>query len=341
MRTPRPNFGTRIIELDMGQVRDRERNTGTIVSSGTDPLLLRSALPFEALFLAHYDEIRALVSLDAPGAAVIAIHAPTGRLAGRLWVKRKPDRPNAAILGRHSECDLVLDHGGVSLRHAALIVPKGDGGAPRFWLRDLRTHGGLDSEAGLPIGGALVERAGLFRLGGYALIAIATGSGERWPERGADAWAELHGTTAALRVVGMDMAKPTSRPGRTPSVTVIRGPLDTSSRLMDPGGVRVATLRLDSGPRRARLALDEHALGRGVLLGRYARCDSSSVFDEPDLSRVHALVVRVEDDVVLIDTASTHGTYGSSDPAHTARVVLLSGGEVATLGHDLATVRLE
>ncbi len=110
---------------------------------------------------------------------------------------------------------------------------------------------------------------------------------------------------------------------------------------MEPGGVRVATLRLDSGPRRARLALDEEALGRGVLLGRYARCDSSLVFAEGELSRVHALVVRVEEDVVAIDTASTHGIYASRDPARRARVVLLSDGEVATLGHDLATVRLE
>lgn len=339
MSTPRPNVATRVIQLDMGQVRDRERNTGTLIG-GTDPLLLRERVPFEALFLAHYEEIRALVSLEARGAAVIAIHAPTARLAGRLWVTRKPDRPNAAVIGRHSECDLVLDRGGVSLRHVALIVPKVDAGAPRFWLRELRTHGGLDSEAGIPIGGALVERAGLFRLGGYALIAIATGTGEEWPASGVDAWAELHGRSTALRVVGMDAAKPASRPVREASVSVIRGPLETSMRMLDPGGEKVCTLRLESGPRRARLALDEAALGRGVLLGRYSRCDSSAVLADEGISRVHAMVVRVEDQIVLVDTGSTQGVYEAAQPGVRRRVVVLSDGEVATLGDDLATVRL-
>ncbi len=341
MSTPRrPNLATRFAQLDMGQVRDADRNHGTLVA-GTDPLLMRAAIPYEALFTAHYSAVRELAARDAPGAAIIAVHAPTGALAGRLWLANKRDRPNAAIVGRHSECDLVLDHGALSLRHLALVVPRLDAGTPRFWVRELRTSGGLDSADGTPVGGALVEGAGLFRAGGYALIAFATGAGAPWPPSAEEAWAALH--RRAPRVVPMDPAlppRPRVEAARAPSVSVIRGPLQTSEVLLEPGAVKACVLRIDADGQRARLALDEAALGRGVLLGRYARCDSGAALRIEEVSRVHLLVVRVEGDLVAIDTASTHGTYLAPDAPEPVRVVLLSSGEVAHLGRHLATVRL-
>lgn len=344
MSTPRPNLATRFARLDMGQVRDAHRNEGTIVA-GTDPLLARAAIPYETLFFAHYAAIRELAAREAPGAAMIAVHAPTGALAGQLWLRRKPDRPNAAIVGRHSECDLVLDHGSLSLRHVALVVPRVDGGTPRFWVRELRTGGGLDSVQGTPVGGALVEGAGLFRAGGYALIAFATGrgTGGAWPVRAQDAWAALHQRATGPRVIPMDPGlppRPRLEASPAPSVSVIRGPLKTSEALLEPGGVRACTLRIDSEGHRARLALDEAALGRGVLLGRYARCDSGAVLRIEEISRVHLLVVRVEEDLVAIDTASTQGTYLEPDAPQRAHVVVLSKGEVAHLGRHLAAVRV-
>lgn len=178
-------------------------------------------------------------------------------------------------------------------------------------------------------------------MGGYALFTFATGAPEHWPESATEAWAKLEGRNTPLRVVRIeDRARPQPRRERAASVSVIRGPIETSEAMLEPGATRACTLRIEAGARRLRLALDEAALGRGVLLGRYSRCDSAHVFADDDISRVHVLVVRVEDDIVAIDTASTNGVYTSPSDDDPTRVVRLSSGEVAHLGDGLGVVRL-
>ena len=332
---------TRFVRLDMGQVRDHGRDVRTVIST-LDELASRGPVPFEALFMAHYRSIRALARLDVAGAGVIAVHAPTGLLAGRLWVARHEDRANAGIVGRHSVCDLVLDDPRISLRHLAFVLPAGDRHRDRFSLHELRTSRGLVGELGQPMGGAHVEGAGLFRIGPFALFAFNTGTPERWPELASDAWRDLSGRTQGLRVVRPDpeRQRPIARPARTPSVTAIRGPMRTNEILLSPGGVRACTLSLASGPRRQRLALGEAALERGVLLGRYSRCDSGDVLSSKNISRIHLLVLRVDDDLLAIDTASSHGVFRADDDQTLARVVRLDAGEIAVLGDGDASVRL-
>jgi hypothetical protein len=55
------------------------------------------------------------------------------------------------------------------------------------------------------------------------------------------------------------------------------------------------------------------ALVEGILLGRYDRCQGWELLADPEVSRVHALVIQLRDRLVAVDTASTHGTFVGSE----------------------------
>lgn len=345
MSDQRHTMHTRVIHLDMGQVRDRDRDCRTIVASVSSLVacdVVRPPVPFEALFLAHYRSIREIARNDIPGAVVVVVHAPSGRLAGRVWIARRADRPNAGIIGRHSVCDLVLDDPNVSLRHLALIVPPRGEPEGCFTLHELRTPDGFYGELGQRMGGARVEGVGLFGIGAYALFTFSTGEPDRWPELAVDAWRDLAGAFSAVSVVRplpRDQG-PVPRVSSTLSVTAIRGPMHTNQMLMEIGEERVCALHVRSDGRRQRLALGEGALKRGVLLGRYPRCDSEGVLVSTEISRVHLLVLRVGEGIYGIDTASTHGVHTDAEATHPERVVAFTDGEIAILGDDVAEVTL-
>ena len=116
--------------------------------------------------------------------------------------------------------------------------------------------------------------------------------------------------------------------------------MKTSQDLLREGEDRAGALVVRSGARRRRLALGPTALRRGVLLGRYARCDSAGVLRSTDLSRVHLFVLEVAERIWAFDTASTHGVSLDLLGDSPARVVELSVGQVAILANGEAEVSL-
>lgn len=318
---------SRSIHLAPGLRRDRDLNTRTVVLDlGA---LERRAPPFEALFLAHYRVLRELARRERPGLGLVAVSLDSCELAGHAWVGRRDDRANALIVGRHSECDLVLPSESVSLRHLALLLPTTARWPMQYTVHELQTGVGLRDGVDRAICGARVERAGLFRVGPYALFTVATGAPREWPELASEAWARLGGSTVALR-------EPRPRGGS--QVTEIRGPMVTSQILLPRHELRMGTLEITTESRSTRLALGPSALERGVLLGRYPRCESTLL--DTSLSRVHLLVIDAGGEIVGVDTGSTHGVYLDEGSTDRARVVRLSRGEAAVLAHGAATVRL-
>ena len=67
-----------------------------------------------------------------------------------------------------------------------------------------------------------------------------------------------------------------------------------------------------------------------MLLGRYARCDSAKLTDDPSMSRVHALLIEIEGRVLLVDTASINGTRLVGE--HRSRVIELTRDTDLQLG---------
>jgi len=100
---------------------------------------------------------------------------------------------------------------------------------------------------------------------------------------------------------------------RGTSITSLPGPLFTEQTETSRGSRIVAHLVLPQGEEAtaAELPLTRASLDRGVLLGRYDRCDNADVgaLTAERVSRVHALLIRVDGRIWVIDTASTNGLF--------------------------------
>jgi len=78
------------------------------------------------------------------------------------------------------------------------------------------------------------------------------------------------------------------------------------------------------------LSIGEQALRDGVLMGRYARCDGAALLEDASLSRVHAMLVSVDDKLLVIDTASRNGTWETGQAS--SRVIVVNSGTEINLG---------
>ncbi|PIE18043.1 MAG: hypothetical protein CSA65_06315 [Proteobacteria bacterium] len=95
------------------------------------------------------------------------------------------------------------------------------------------------------------------------------------------------------------------------------------------------------------LTLGSRATKRGVLLGRFRRCNGASILTDDCISRVHLLIVEVGEHLYTIDTGSTTGTWvsiagaGSDDELEAARTLARPRDDDTTLelGEDSAIVR--
>ncbi len=345
-----PDFRSRMIHLDAGQRRDAEQNCRTMIAVGDG--VFSAPVPFEALFLAHYRAIRELGrNASGPGVAIVAIHVPTCSLAARAWVAARAGAVGSLVVGRHSECDVLLDAPTLSLRHLALLVPPPPSwDAIGFELIDLRTQQAFRDERGRHLEGLAAEGPAFVSCGPFALFVLPTGDPADWPELATDAWAMIpERVLVEERAAEPDRwrrggyrARPRSirREGERSqtAITSIPSPLAPGEPLVMDGEVPLGALRITSERGSRRLLVGPAAASRGILLGRYSRCDGSEVLAHDSISRAHLLVKRVGDRVVAIDTASTAGTYVDGRE-HAVRVVALDRGEVAVIGGDRAFVR--
>ncbi|HJL20060.1 MAG TPA: hypothetical protein RMH99_30625 [Sandaracinaceae bacterium LLY-WYZ-13_1] len=346
------DFRSRMIHLDAGQRRDAQANRATVVAPFD--ALGEAPVPYEALFLAHYRAIRELGrGVGAPGLAIVAVHVPSCRLAGRAWLAARARGVRSAIVGRHSEADLFLEAPMLSLRHLVALVPpppSWDAHAVRYEVLDLRTARALRDERGRRLEGFEAEGPAFVACGPYALFFLQTGDATDWPELATDAWAMLPERIHVREhpaepdrwrrgAYGRRCPRaPAPGADRTSLVTAVPPPLSAGERLVASGEAPSGALHVESERGARTLPVGPRAIGRGVLLGRYDRCDASDLLGHDHISRAHLLVKRVGDAVVGIDTASTGGTF-VGDAAHRARTVALDRGEEAVLGDGLARVR--
>lgn len=329
---------TVLVELWGGQVRGAGPNHATRIARIPRALAVDPRALFERAYPAFADRGRAV---DEPGLALVAIDEATGAAAGMACVRARVDRYVTAIVGRHDRCDLYLEgHAALALRQLAIVLaPVRDWRAGSrevsYRVLDLRTAEGMIDERGHALRGLRCEGPAIVRCGGYAIYMLPLGDPSDWPDTGADAWAYL-----PERVYFDELARPAEgsvmralaapRRGQT---LVIRtaGPRDTGMPLASRDDVAAQlVVRGPGGPR--AIDVGHQALREGVLLGRYARCDGAGRGDDGALSRVHALLLRVDERLLAIDLASTNGTRlaGQAD----ARVLELDGEAELELGFD-------
>jgi hypothetical protein len=342
---------TRVIDLAEGQDRAGAGNLRTMAMVGARPPRSRPL----ALLATQWPAIHAVLSTSRdPGVAVVAIDAARDRVAGSMWVAAKPGTINVAVVGRHGQCDLYLESDpAMSLRHLVVIVePARDWGGPgseevRYRLIDLRTGTAFVDEAGRSLEAVTALGPAFVWVGRYLLLCFPTG-GEDWPaevsaamallpervyvdDRDAepDRWARARRPAAAVSLGG-------PRAASRSVITAVDGP--TRARV-DAGdsAERLGTLELSSALGRDTIDVGPEAARRGLLLGRYHRCDSGGATSLAleRISRVHALVIEAVDRLWLIDAASTNGM---TVDGRGVRVHALGEREAVELG-GVGTVR--
>jgi FHA domain len=304
---------------------------------------------FRELFVGAYgsfaDRCR---EVSEPGIALVAVDEISGRSMGLVRLLARVQRHVAAIVGRHDECDLFLNlHARLALRHLAIVLdPVLDwraGANVRYRVLDLRTTDGFSDESDRPLRGLRCEGPGLLRCGGYALFIMPLGDPTDWPDSAADAWGFLpervyfdeldrHPLGSVPRLQSTPPAANAFNNAATHRSMIIRthGPRDTSEGSLVESGDIAGTLELVGPRNRGTIRIGHDELRDGVLIGRYARCNNAQLADDPSLSRVHALLLQIDDAIVAIDTASLNGTREANQPK--ARLIQLLGDTELVLG---------
>ncbi len=201
-----------------------------------------------------------------------------------------------------------------------------------------RTEEGVDERALVSTGPLFVE------VEGYAIWFVPTGGGPgAWPERAEAAFDALPRRTFVRsaeprapkepRAVGPEGYRVAAQPVRDRSLqSLVTGIAPPCALDEDDPANPFAVLTLETDAERKRYKVSAERIARGVLLGRYGRCDLLAQTPEARVSRVHALLVRLGDDTWILDTASSNGTWSDIERV-TARV--LQDGDVLALSDEL------
>lgn len=330
-----------VVRLKPGLSREDADNSGTICFSWPTPPLPA----FREAFLGNYEAIRAQVEgLSGPG-LVVAVVGPSG-FEGSAAVSAMPDAINVLTVGRHGQSSLFLSGDpSMSLRQGAVIVyPFVAGERVRFRILDLRATLPFQDERGngfeaLEANGPVFLRSGRCV---FFLFPREPGA-SAWPVSAEEAWEGMPERTY-LEEVGVESAGRRARgildarPDHAQTLVLsLPGPFLESDKLLHEAESPRGQLVVRSGEGEMTLTLGAAAAARGVLLGRYDRCDGSHrpVLSNPAISRVHALVIELAGKLWVVDAGSTNGVWqgGQRVPQTVLRTGHLVGlaGSVASL----------
>lgn len=348
---------TRIVGRDGGPPQDEASNPPTCILRYERPPTPSS---FREQLIGNYAAIRRLCTAHVrPGVVVVAVDAFSGRLRASLWLAAKEGAANSAIIGRHGKVDLWLDDDpGLSLRHLALVLsPLRGRPHVRFRVLDLRTQSAFLDEHGRRYESLAAEGPLFVRCGSYTLFFLVTGAAVSWPEDAHEGWASLpervyldehevtpkrwkHERIDEPRFSSRDMTEGGRSLADSTVVRRLGGPMRVGAKLLAPNEQPKGVLFIRVGERQLGLELGDQAISAGVLLGRYARCDGTGadVLAVDGISRVHLMLLSIDDEIHAIDTGSSNGTQrlGEAEGFHIAS---LRPGDVLTLAHGRAELR--
>lgn len=332
---------TRSIHLAAGVFPEQARNEGTVVGVRLSDLRLLDAeakafdvepeapAGFEELFRANVDAIATAHArhVATPGVLVAAV-VPGAGVRGTCWLEAGKTM-RSAIIGRHEHADLHLTGDpSLSLRHLAVLVRRDEESASGVRVRaiDLRSGLRFRDEAGRALSSVSANGPLFLRASAFRLFLLPTGNGHVIPSDPDQAWELLaprvFADARADEAEPTDAARPDRREGgaglrrEVPEVTVVTAepaPVAEFVSLLGDGEAPIGHLHVRTAGawgRDAVVSLGAGAARRGVLLGRYDRCDG--VFPAGALSdavsRVHALFLLEAGRLHVVDAGSTNGT---------------------------------
>lgn len=304
------------------------------------PGVQRLSHPLDArrFFLHHYEAIRrTLERHEKLGLAILVFDDSPTPVAAR-WVEARLDRTTSLVLGRHTMCAVSTPASAseVSLRHAVVTVRAVSHDSLRARIFDLRTPVGFADETGRDLRGVTIDGTGFFRFGELTVLALVTGDDPSCFVDAQDAYEAI----PARVFVDAQTASPTDprirlvRPRRgqgEDGCTFVRSQLAVMAAeadLLGPDEEPEGELHIHThiGAHYVRL-VGRSALCRGLLFGRYDRCDVGRTGATDKVSRVHLLLVRDRGELIAIDTASSNGSY--SKGREFQQLSVTSGTEVS------------
>lgn len=329
--SPLPRFPSRLLA----------DNAGTFCGF-SGPRLTRP-LDARRFFVNHYPPIRrALEKHDRLGLALLVFDDRREPVAGH-WVEARLDRTTSMVFGRHSVCAVAAPPSAaeVSLRHAVVTVRAVSHDALRARIFDLRTQHGFADETGRDLRGVTIDGTGFFRFGDLTVVALVTGEDPSCFIDAEDAYQAI----PARVFVEAQTASPTDPRIRLvhPSphesgegITFVRSQLAVMPQgadLLGPDEVPEGLLHVETqlGGRYSQ-PVGRAALCRGLLFGRYDRCDVGRRGATDKVSRVHLLLVRDRGELIAIDTASSNGSYSEG---REFRQLSVRSGTTIELGGEL------
>lgn len=275
--------------------------------------------PFALIFRKHFAGLRAAYQAQPQEGVLIAAIDGNGVFDAHAHLRLPPSGIAHLVVGRHERCDVVLSRDNdVSLRHLLLRATRDRRGQLHLRAIDLRSRCGLLSEDGQRCE-AIASSGPLFlQVASYAVFLLPTGpSAKPWARDAEETW---HGFAPRSQEI-----LPPPQPLKSRSAPA-------------PGALRLATITIQSSSQQAGDLTSTHAvwsdqLERGILVGRDDRCSHGGL-DEGNLSRVHLVLLSVDDEVWAIDTASTNGTRAVDGGPF--RQLLLSGETQLVLADALS-----
>ena len=275
--------------------------------------------PFASLFRKHFPALRGAYQAQSAEGVLIAAVDGNGIYDSHAHLKLPSSGIAHLIVGRHERCDVVFSRDvEVSLRHMLVRATRGAQGQLQLRAIDLSSRCGLLSEEGKRCEAIASEGPLFLRIASYAVLLFPTGPAvRRWSHDPDETWRHLAPRNQEIL--------PPPQPLKSRSAPA-------------PGAVKLATITIQSSSPQAGELTSTHAvwsdqLERGILVGRDDRCSHGGV-DEGNLSRVHLVLLSVDDEVWAIDTASTNGTRVLHGPPF--RQLLLSGDTHLVLADALS-----
>jgi hypothetical protein len=304
---------------------DRQgRRVGTVVALD----LVRPPAPFPTVFERVFPELSALHASFRNDGVLMAAAWNGAALTEYLHLPLGSE-PEFAVIGRHDRCDFSLGRDpSLSLRHL-LLAARAAGGEVRLRLLDLQTGGGFFTEDGRRCEALTADGPMFVRAGGYHLFLLPTGSlcPLAWANKSSDAWAMIpERVYRDSRIPQRGAAPPLAlvpdkpRVRRTVITQIVHPPglLRRFSPAVGARGAPVAEVELAGSGASERFTVHEAEVERGLLIGRYERCQVETQDDK--ISRVHLLVIRDGEDVWAVDTASSNGTTAAGQRVRRLRL---------------------
>jgi hypothetical protein len=244
-----------------------------------------------------------------------------------------------AILGRHTQCGLVLDDPAVALRHLLVRSVSLPSGALALRLLDLHSDRAFTLPDGSSQRSIFAEGPVAVGIGSMCIVGLPTDAPLPAILPPPEVHDPVHDQSA-----GMGPYRRNARPAYTTRITLmprllmLGEPLPPRlSRLVNGGRWAIT---LERNGRHATQSVSEEDLAGGVVIGRSEKCHAEALrrITDTNTSRVHVLVLREPDGVYAYDLASTHGMFVGGHLAR--RVPLPDTGAVLTLGRGDRAVRL-